>query len=123
MLKALIEPFCQRRQNDLLSLPHLPAGNYHQQSASGDAADFLEVAPELPTVCFALLANFFGVFRLVAAALLAFVPEFLGHKPFLFPRIFCLCIALSLALSLLRAAMFRAALSISWVFIRVGRFL
>jgi hypothetical protein len=27
----------------LLFLPHLPAGNYHQQRASGYAANFLEV--------------------------------------------------------------------------------
>ena len=106
-----------------LFLPHLPAGNNHQQRACGHAADLLDVAPKLPPFGLALLAKFFGVFGLVAAALLAFAPEFLSHKPFLIPRIFCLCIALSLALSLLRAAMFRAALSISWVFIRVGRFL
>jgi hypothetical protein len=106
-----------------LSLPHLPAGNHRQQRANGHAADFFEVAPELPPVCPALLAEFFGVFGLVAATLFAGVPEFLSHKPFLIPRIFCLCIALSLALSLLREAMFRAAFSISWVFIRVGRFL
>jgi hypothetical protein len=63
-----------------LFLPHLPAGKYHQEGASGYAADFLEVAPELPPVCFALLAKFFGVFGLVAAALFAFVPEFLSHR-------------------------------------------
>ena len=106
-----------------LFLPQFPAGKNHQECSRGYAADLLEVAPELPPFCLALLAKLLGVFGLVAAALLAFVPEFLGHKPFLFPRIFCLCIALSLALSLLRAAMFRAALSISWVLIRVGRFL
>ena len=103
--------------------PQFPASKYYQKGASGYAADLLEVAPELPTVCLALLAKLFCVFGLFATALFAGVPEFLSHKPFLFPRIFCLCIALSLALSLLRAAMFRAALSISWVFIRVGRFL
>jgi len=75
----ILEPFCQRWQNVFLFLPHLPAGNNHQQRAGGYAADLLEVAPELPTLCFALLAKFFGVFGLVAAALLAFVPEFLGH--------------------------------------------
>lgn len=63
----------------LLLLPHLPAGNNHQQCASGYAANFLEIAPELPPLCLALLAKFFGVFGLVAAALFAFVPEFLGH--------------------------------------------
>jgi len=63
-----------------LSLPHLPAGNHHQQRASGYAADFLQVAPELPPVCLALLAEFFGVFGLVAAALFAGVPEFLSHR-------------------------------------------
>ena len=63
-----------------LFLSHLPAGKYHQESASGYAADFLEVAPELLPVCFALLAKLFGVFRLVATALLAFVPEFLSHR-------------------------------------------
>lgn len=106
-----------------LFLPHLPAGEYHQQRSSGYAADFLKVAPELSPLCLALLAKLFGVFGLVAATLFAGVPEFLSHKPFLIPRIFFLCIALSLALSLLRATMFRAALSISWVFIRVGSFL
>jgi len=62
-----------------LFLPQLPASNYHQQRSSGDAADFLEVAPELPPLSLALRAKLFGVFGLVAAALLAFVPEFLGH--------------------------------------------
>ena len=63
-----------------LFLPHLPAGNNHQQRSSGYAADLLEVAPELPPLCLALLAKFLGVFGLVAAALLAFVPEFLSHR-------------------------------------------
>lgn len=63
-----------------LFLPHLPASNNHQQRASGYAADFLEVAPELPPVGLALLAKFFGVFGLVAAALFACVPEFLSHR-------------------------------------------
>lgn len=62
-----------------LFLPHLPASDNHQQRACGYAADFLQIAPELPTLCLALLAKFFGVFGLVAAALLAFVPEFLSH--------------------------------------------
>ena len=62
-----------------LFLPHLPADNNHQQRASGYSADFLEVALELPLFCLALLAKFLGVFGLVAAALLAFVPEFLSH--------------------------------------------
>ena len=106
-----------------LFLPHLPAGNNHQQRTNGYAADLLEVAPELLLLCLALFAELFGVFGLTATAFFACFPEFLGHKPFLIPRIFSLCIALSLALSLLREAMFRAALSISWVFIRVGRFL
>ena len=66
-------------ESGLLSLPHLPAGEDYQEGAGGDAADFLKVAPELPTLCLALLAKFLGVFGLVAAALLAFVPEFLGH--------------------------------------------
>jgi hypothetical protein len=63
----------------LLFLPHLSASNNHQQRASGYAADFLKVAPELPAICLALLAKLLGVFGLFAAALLAFVPEFLGH--------------------------------------------
>ena len=104
-----------------LSLPQFPASKYHQECAHGYAADFLEVAPELLPVCFALLAKFLGVFGLVAAALLAFVPEFLGHKPFLFPRIFCLCIALNFARSALSEAMFLAIASISAVDSLVGR--
>ena len=107
----------------VLFLPHFPASNNHQQRANGYAADLLEVAPELPTLCLALLAKLFGVFGLVAAALFAFVPEFLSHWPFLFCRIFCLCFALSLALSLLRVARVWAVLSTSWAFIRVGKFL
>ena len=62
-----------------LFLPHLPASNNHQQRANGYAADLLEVGPELSTLCLALFAKFFGVFGLVAAALFAGVPEFLGH--------------------------------------------
>ena len=62
-----------------LFLPHLPASNNHQQRSSGYAADLLEVAPELPPFCLALLAKFLGVLGLVAVALLAFVPEFLSH--------------------------------------------
>ena len=71
--------FCWLQQNDILFLPHFPAGNNHQQRSSGYAADFLEVAPELLPVCLALQAKLFGVFGLVAAALFAFVPEFLSH--------------------------------------------
>ena len=63
-----------------LSFPHFPASDNHQQRASGYAADLLEVAPELSPLCLALLAKFFGVFGFVAAALFAFVPEFLGHS-------------------------------------------
>jgi hypothetical protein len=58
---------------------YIPTSNNHQQRASGYSADFLEVAPELSPLCLALFAKFLGVFGLVAAALLAFVPEFLGH--------------------------------------------
>ena len=61
-------------------IPQLPAGEYHQQRANGYAADFLEVAPELSAHCLALLAKLLGVFGLVAAALLAFVPEFLSRR-------------------------------------------
>ena len=68
-------PFCQRRQNGLLFLPHFPASDNHQQRAHSYAANFLKVAPELPPLCLALLAKFFGVFGFVAAALFAFVPE------------------------------------------------
>ena len=64
----------------VLFLPHLPAGNNHQQRASGYAADFLEVAPELPAICLALLAKLFGVFGLFTAAFFAGVPEFLSHR-------------------------------------------
>ena len=67
-------------QNLCLFSPHLPAGHNHQQHARGYAADLLDVAPELSALCLALLAELFGVFGLVAAALLAFVPELLGHK-------------------------------------------
>jgi hypothetical protein len=63
----------------LLFLPHLPASKYHQECPHGYTADFLKVAPELPAICLALLAKFFGVFGLVAATLFAFVPEFLSH--------------------------------------------
>ena len=63
-----------------LFLPQFPAGEYHQKGASGYADDLLEIAPELPPVCLALLAEFFGVFGLVAAALFAGVPEFLSHR-------------------------------------------
>ena len=62
-----------------LFLPHLPTSKYHQEGACGYAADFFEVAPELPAICLALLAKLLGVFGLVAAALFAFVPEFLSH--------------------------------------------
>ena len=64
----------------LLFLLQLPAGEDYQEGAGGDAADFLEVAPELLSICLALLAKLFGVFGLVATALLAFVPEFLSHR-------------------------------------------
>ena len=67
-----------RRIKDLFLL-HLPASKYHQESSYRYTADFLEVTPELPPFCLALLAKFFGVFGLVAAALFAFVPEFLSH--------------------------------------------
>ena len=62
-----------------LSLPHLPACEYHQEGASGYAADFFEVAPGLPPLGLALLAEFFGVFGLFAATFFAGVPEFWGH--------------------------------------------
>ena len=62
-----------------LFLPQFPASKYHQECAHGYAADLLQVAPELPPVCPALFAKLFGVFELVAAALFAFVPEFLSH--------------------------------------------
>ena len=65
--------------NISLFLPHLPAGEYHQEGAGGYTADFLEVAPELPPVCLALLAKFLGVFGLVTAALFACFPELLSH--------------------------------------------
>ena len=71
--------FISRAISFNLFLPHLPAGNNHQQRSSGYAADLLEVAPKLPPVSLALLAKLLGVFGLVAAALFAFVPEFLGH--------------------------------------------
>ena len=61
-------------------LPHLSASKHHQEGASGYAADLLEVAPELPAICLALLAKLLGVFGLFAAALLAGVPEFLSHR-------------------------------------------
>jgi hypothetical protein len=64
----------------VLFLPHFPASEYHQEGASGYAADLLEVAPELPPFGFTLLTKLLGVFGLVAAALLAFVPEFLSHR-------------------------------------------
>ena len=66
--------------NISLFLPQLPAGEYHQEGSRSYAADFLEVAPELSTLCLALFAKFLGVFGLVAAALFAFVPEFLSHR-------------------------------------------
>jgi hypothetical protein len=65
--------------NISLFLPQLPAGEDYQESAGGYATNFLQVAPELPTICLALLAKLFGVFRLVAAALFACFPEFLSH--------------------------------------------
>ena len=71
--------FISRAISFKLSLPHLPAGNNDQQRAYGYSTDFLEVAPELPPFCLALLAKLLGIFELLAAALLAFVPEFLGH--------------------------------------------
>lgn len=63
-----------------LLLPHLPASNNHQQRACGYSTDFLEVAPELPTLCLALLAKLLGVFGLFAATLFAGVPDFLSHR-------------------------------------------
>jgi hypothetical protein len=41
----------------LLFLLHLPTCNNHQQRSSGYAANLLEVAPELPPLCLALLAK------------------------------------------------------------------
>ena len=60
-------------------LPQLPAGEDYQEGAGGYAADFLQIAPELSTIYFALLAKLLGVFGLVAAALFACFPEFLSH--------------------------------------------
>ena len=71
---------CQEKSRLLLFLPHLPAGNNHQQRASGYTADLLDVAPELFPVCLALLAELFGVFGLFTAAFFAGVPEFLSHR-------------------------------------------
>ena len=69
-----------RSGGTLLFLPQLPASKYHQEGASGYAADFFEVAPELPAICLALLAKLLGVFGLFAATLFAGVPEFLSHR-------------------------------------------
>ena len=67
-----------RRIKDLF-LPQLSTSKHHQECSHSYATSFLEVAPELSPLCLALLAKFFGVFGLVTAAFLAFVPEFLSH--------------------------------------------
>jgi hypothetical protein len=71
--------FISRAISFNLFLSHLPAGDYHQECAGGYTADFLKIAPELMSICLALLAKLLCVFGLIAAALFACFPKFLGH--------------------------------------------